>query len=118
MDDIKFITNRILAGKPVKEAVADPDEWWDSVPYTKTADNGKKIYLGTLYRFGSDYTCVDTNKKACEQAILDAYRHTYIMEYGDDPVETSSRAAGKSDMEAARDDIEWKELTIGNVEFL
>ncbi len=81
-----------------------------------------KYYLGTLYRFGCNLECIETNKAKCEQALMDEYETIFKKQNNElDPRKSfEHKVAGftnKNDYEYAKDCIEWREFEKGRVEW-
>lgn len=81
-----------------------------------------KYYLGSLYRFGYNLECIETNKAKCEQAIMEKYEETFKKRNdGLDPRESfEHQEAGwtdNNDYDYAKECIEWREYEKGKVEW-
>lgn len=70
----------------------------------------KKIYIGTLYRFGYDLTVAAETEKAARSALVKEYNKTYRRINGHDP--------SKEEIRNRNEDIEIQEFIIGQVEWL
>ena len=83
----------------------------------KNKDNNK-IYIGTLYRFGYDLTCVDNTEKRVVDALMKEYDRAYRQSNdGLDPRKQYSGRSKKSDYAVAKSEIGICETTLGEVEW-
>lgn len=87
----------------------------------KTAEKPeeKKLYIGSLYRFGYDMTVICEKKKDCIRLLMDEYvREWKKWNPGTDCMtEESDKSwdAGKTFYQSAKEDIEIRELNLNKV---
>ena len=73
----------------------------------------KKIYLGSLYRFGGCIECAGETRKQAIDAIMQAYSETYKRQNGIDPKEEYVFGTKKTYFAQAKADIEMHVFEIG-----
>ena len=77
----------------------------------------KKVYLGTLYRFGYNLQVVAKSEKEVKDLLMAEYLKTYFeWNDGEDPREEES-IYGTTLYEEAEEDIEVYECELGKVEW-
>ena len=75
-------------------------------------------YLGTLYRFGGNITCLDTDASNAVKQIMDRYEKMYRESNdGDDPHKIYEHNNRMSDYDVAEEDIELEEYKLGEAIF-
>ena len=79
--------------------------------------NTKKIYYGSLYRFGGSFECVGETKAQVIEAIMAEYERVYRKENNADPREEYRVDPDTNYYEEAIIDIEIREMEIGKVEW-
>ena len=80
--------------------------------------DNNKIYVGTLYRFGYDLTCVDKTEKRVVDALIKEYDRTYRkVNDGLDPKKQYSNYSKRSDYAVAKSEIGICATTLGKVEW-
>ena len=79
----------------------------------------KKIYIGTLYRFGYDLTVVCKTRQDCIDKLLEKYLEIYKSRNDDDPMEEIAydHYSDKTYYETAKEDIEIREYTLDKAEW-
>lgn len=70
----------------------------------------KKIYIGTLYRFGYDLTVAAETEKAARSALVKEYNRAYKMRNNCKP--------SSEEIRNRNEDMEIQEFIIGQVEWL
>ena len=77
----------------------------------------KKIYVGTLYRFGYDIQVAAKSEKEVKELLMAEYLKTYLeWNNGEDPREEESMWGG-SLYDDAEESIEIVEMELGKVEW-
>lgn len=83
----------------------------------KKKDEKQMIYVGTLYRFGSELTSVGFTEKSVKDALIKEYIDTYKKENGCHPSEDEHPRWGGTFLSNAYEDIEIMLLEVGKVEW-
>lgn len=69
----------------------------------------KKVYVGTLYRFGYDLTVVADSEKAVRSALVKEYNRAFKLRNGCKP--------NSEEIRNRNEDIEIREFVFGQVEW-
>ena len=79
----------------------------------------RKLYIGRLFRFGYELTCIDATREGCRKALLREYVATFESKNGKDPKMEIAYDLGvdKTYYQYARECIEIRCYNLGKVQW-